>query len=99
MATPDVLPYDGLNSAFTDLPLGDLITGGPQAAKVTRVTPTVTTKADETLNYNITGGIAAKTIQKYKVYMWVEGQDVDCENAASGSYMFYSLSFGLDPFE
>ena len=97
--TPDVLPYDGLNSAFTDLPLGDLITGGPQAAKVTRVTPTVTTKADETLNYNITGGIAAKTIQKYKVYMWVEGQDVDCENAASGSYMFYSLSFGLDPFE
>lgn len=96
--SPEVLPYDGLNSEFTDLPLGDLITGGPQAAKVTRVTPSVTTKSGENLNYELTGGIAAKTIQKYRVYMWVEGQDVDCENAASGSYMFYSLSFGLDPF-
>ena len=97
-SSPTILPYDGLNSAFTKLPLGDLITGGPQASAVTRISPTVTTQAGATLNYQLPDGIGANTIQKYRVYMWVEGQDVDCENSASGSYMFYSLSFSLDSF-
>ena len=35
-------------------------------------------------------------ITKIRVYMWVEGQDVDCENAASGSFLTYTLGFTLD---
>lgn len=33
---------------------------------------------------------------KYRIYMWVEGQDIDCENNASGSYLQFDLSFSLD---
>ena len=35
-------------------------------------------------------------ITKVRVYMWVEGQDVDCENSASGAYLTYKLGFTLD---
>ena len=35
-------------------------------------------------------------ITKIRVYMWVEGQDVDCENSASGAYLTYKLGFTLD---
>ena len=28
--------------------------------------------------------------------MWVEGQDVDCENAASGAYLTYKIGLTLD---
>lgn len=32
-------------------------------------------------------------ITKMRVYMWVEGQDVDCENDASGGSLSYNLQF------
>lgn len=32
-------------------------------------------------------------ITKVRVYMWVEGQDVDCEDNASGSQLSYNLQF------
>ena len=35
-------------------------------------------------------------ITKIRVYMWVEGQDVDCENTASGAFLTYKLGFTLD---
>ena len=38
-------------------------------------------------------------VTKVRVYMWVEGQDVDCENAASGAYITYSIGLTLDDLE
>lgn len=35
-------------------------------------------------------------VTKLHVYMWVEGQDIDCQNNASGSDLTYLLSFTLD---
>ena len=35
-------------------------------------------------------------ITKVRVYMWIEGQDVDCENAASGAYLTYKIGLTLD---
>lgn len=35
-------------------------------------------------------------VTKYRIYMWVEGQDIDCENYASGTYLQYNLGFTLD---
>ena len=32
-------------------------------------------------------------ITKIRVYMWIEGQDVDCENNASGSDITFKLEF------
>ena len=34
-------------------------------------------------------------ITKIRIYMWVEGQDVDCENNASGGALTYSLQFSV----
>ena len=36
-----------------------------------------------------------KGITKFRVYMWVEGQDVDCENNASGADLTYKLGLTL----
>jgi hypothetical protein len=38
----------------------------------------------------------ASGITKFRVYMWVEGQDVDCENSASGAYLTYKIGLKLD---
>lgn len=38
----------------------------------------------------------APGITKFRVYLWIEGQDVDCENNASGSNLTYRISFSLD---
>lgn len=35
-------------------------------------------------------------ITKVRVYMWIEGQDIDCENNASGSDLTFKLSFTLN---
>ncbi len=32
-------------------------------------------------------------VTKLRIYMWIEGQDVDCENNASGSNLTFRLSF------
>lgn len=35
-------------------------------------------------------------ITKYRIYMWIEGQDVDCENNASGGSISYNLQFSMN---
>lgn len=36
-------------------------------------------------------------ITKIKVYMWIEGQDVDCENNAAIGNVALNLSFSTNP--
>ena len=43
-------------------------------------------------NTNLEAFTFSAGITKMRVYMWVEGQDVDCENGASGANITYSLS-------
>ena len=35
-------------------------------------------------------------ITKVRIYMWIEGQDVDCEDHASGTSITYNLQFSID---
>ncbi len=35
-------------------------------------------------------------ITKVRIYMWIEGQDYDCEDHASGGSLTYSLQFSID---
>lgn len=55
-----------------------------------KITPTYQTKADWITGtkeiFTLSSGIT-----KMRIYMWVEGQDVDCENVASGTNIIYSL--------
>lgn len=53
------------------------------------VTPAYTTKKTFTDNVQIFSLQAG--ITKVRIYMWVEGQDVDCENNASGGTISYDL--------
>ena len=38
----------------------------------------------------------AAGITKVRIYMWIEGQDVDCEDKASGGSLTYNLQFSID---
>ena len=44
--------------------------------------------------FHLTAGVT-----KVRVYMWAEGQDVDCENAASGAFITYKIGLTLDDLE
>ena len=58
------------------------------------VTPTYTTvegNSASTQIFSLQSGIT-----KVRVYMWVEGQDVDCENTASGGNIDYDLVFSIN---
>lgn len=54
---------------------------------------------DVTISYSTIAGFSAKQqifslqagITKVRIYMWIEGQDVDCENSASGGTITYDL--------
>ena len=35
-------------------------------------------------------------VTKLRIYMWIEGQDVDCENNASGGTIIFNLGFEVD---
>lgn len=61
------------------------------SAKFKAVTSTYQTKAANANNTQIFGLTAGVT--KVRIYMWVEGQDVDCENSASGGNINYDLQF------
>lgn len=55
------------------------------------VTPDFKTPATITSNTEVFTLKAGVT--KIRVYMWIEGQDVDCENSASGTDISYNIQF------
>ena len=90
------LPYSGVKAEFEDaakisvkVPAGTTH-ATKYADQFGAVTPDFQTKVGFTNNlsaFTLTAGVT-----KMRVYMWVEGQDVDCENGASGANITYSLS-------
>ena len=83
------IPYMGINAAITDA----VALNSTDATYFKSVSPHISTKAsyssDNTL-FNLSAGIT-----KVRIYMWVEGQDVDCENNASGVDISYTLQFSI----
>ena len=88
------VPYYGINKAITTaVPLANTNNGGDSS--FTAITPDYVTESDkdgllkaETNVFSLTAGIT-----KARVYMWIEGQDVDCENTASGTDISFNLQF------
>lgn len=80
--------YYGIKQAFsTGVELSD-------TTNCSLVTPALytkaTTEAPAKSLFTLKAGIT-----KVRVYMWVEGQDVDCENTASGANINFDLQFSL----
>ncbi len=88
-ASTVVNSYYGVNSAFEKVALTD-----ESSEHFTQITPDIKTGTTMTA-YQKFDDLEAG-ITKYRVYMWVEGQDYDCENNASGANIKYDLQFSLD---
>jgi hypothetical protein len=84
------IPYNGVNAVInTGVPVNSSDTNyfksvttneSPEAGITTRMKP-----------FSLSAGVT-----KVRIYMWVEGQDVDCEDNASGGTVSYNLSFSID---
>ena len=84
------IPYKGVNTEFYT-PI--YIDQTDKSSYFTSVNPKVATTKVFTANqsvFTIPAGIT-----KVRVYMWLEGQDVDMENKASGSALRYNLELAM----
>ena len=83
------LSYHGVKAAITKpVPLNSTA-----EASFAEVKPSIQTKEkNDAINkvFDLKKGIT-----KVRIYMWVEGQDVDCENNASGSDITYDVQFSI----
>lgn len=107
-AITNVVNYAGIKQAFAaKTKLKDSYTQGDNFATVT---PDYITFADENGEMLKSDGQKGTTeapaeqkifsltagITKVRIYMWIEGQDVDCENTASGTDISYNIQFTID---
>ena len=79
----------------TDTPGTTTTTTG---TKFAAVTPGLATTAAWTsgTQYESLISLLPNTIVKLRIYFWIEGQDIDCENHASGGDITLKLQFSLD---
>ncbi len=68
------------------------------STKFAAITPSLATKADWTSGHDYEELISMlpNNVVKLRVYFWIEGQDIDCENHASGGNITLKLQFSLD---
>lgn len=89
-------PYYGIKKAIPDTANITMIqTATPSADYFSSVSPTYKTisgHTDSPAFLKLTAGVT-----KLRVYMWIEGQDVDCENNASGTNINFDLQFTATP--
>lgn len=95
------IAYDGINATISsdeNVKLGEANSSHATAGgKFTAVTPAYQTKenfsADNSTESQQIFDLTAGYITKVRVYFWIEGQDVDCENGASGGNIVLNLQF------
>ena len=87
----DQLAYDGIKAAF-DIDQGVTLktaSADDFGDYFQAVTPTISTPKDFDAQQSLLNLKAG--ITKVRIYMWVEGQDVDCENNASGTDISFNV--------
>ena len=85
--------YHGVKAAVpTEQDLKTFVKNG-NSTYTNTMTPIVTssTTTAYTQVFQLTTGIT-----KYRIYMWIEGQDIDCENNATGSNIVFKLQLSTD---
>jgi len=85
------LDYSGIKDEIsTGISLGEA-NAEDNATYFSTVSPKYSTVKGFTNNVPLSTLTLSSGITKIRVYMWIEGQDVDCENNASGSNIVYNL--------
>lgn len=91
ISATDKVQHYGIKAAIAD---GIELKNTHTAADSTYFTKVSTIQTETTMAetelINLTAGIT-----KLRVYMWVEGQDFDCDNSASGSDLSFDLQFSI----
>ena len=95
-SSTQVASYYGVDSVLsTGVSLKDLGTASnPIGTNFKSVTPTLKT-VDGALTSDQNWFSLDAGITKVRFYLWIEGQDVDCENTASGDAITYNMNFVL----
>ena len=85
-----MLAYNGIKAAIsTGVPLNS--TNSSYFGSVTGLFSTQETGVGNGQTwFKLSAGIT-----KVRFYLWIEGQDVDCENNASGQSLSYDMQFSL----
>ena len=86
------LPYNGIKADIPD---------SANIPMIQTTTPSSTYFSSVSPAYKTTNGFSTQQtfltlnagVTKLRVYMWIEGQDVDCENGASGTDITFDLQF------
>ena len=99
------VPYYGVKAAFEYDDEEDITAQGytpsgtrlysTDSTKFDLVEPDYQTTAANTSTFDFMN--MSPGVTKIRVYMWVEGQDIDCENTASGGNVQFNLGFTLEP--
>ncbi len=84
------LPYKGVNTEFKDPVAIDKTDQSPYFSTVSPKIATTKTFSDDQSFVSIPSGIT-----KLRIYMWLEGQDVDMENKASDSKLQFNLEMAM----
>ena len=86
-------PYDGVIDVInTGIPLKQT-NATDNGDKFQKVTPKINTPVafdEDQPMFTLQAGVT-----KVRIYMWIEGQDLDCENNASGSDVKFNLQFTI----
>ena len=89
-----LLPYYGVKAPMLDTD-NVLLTAATDVNFFSTVTPAISTVNAFGANQSLV--TLAAGITKIRVYMYVEGQDVDCENNASGSDITFDMQVTTNP--
>ncbi len=97
--------YDGVKDVISEekkLLLSDA-TSTTNGSYFEKVTPTWQTSRTQNGKVNLvmpSNSASGKALEygvvRYRIYMWMEGQDVDCESSAADSYAQFTINFTLD---
>lgn len=90
------LSYDGIKAEITSDNGVTLETANVTSFSTLfgTVSPEYATIAEPSTGYQMFS--LTKGVTKVRVYMWIEGQDVDCENNASGGEITYNLQISTE---
>lgn len=100
-ANSPTISYDGVKATITaanNIPLINTNkTDNPNFFEtVTTVAQPVSFRTDTAGNNYLLFDDLEGGVTKVRIYLWVEGQDVDCENAASGDDITFIIKLSLD---
>lgn len=93
---PDAAALDYYGVKATIQAGANVVLDSTDANYFSSVTPAIVTKkAGIGTNFEKAFDLKAG-VTKVRIYMWIEGQDVDCENDASGGSISYNLQFSMN---